>query len=148
MNSQLNFVAKLKDSRSEAIQSEIDKFISHDFNYIQNLKQEEISKNIQDFVTKIMFEFVKIWEIPLTSKNSQYGEIIDNFERIVVQSLYNKYLLYYFRLFCATKQEKEDDYRFEQLIKLYNFITPKHLDIEKIIIDPITLELSINSKTV
>jgi hypothetical protein len=55
-------------------------------------------------------------------------------------------IIYKLRLFCSTKIEREEDYHFEKLIKTYNFITPKHLDIEKIIIDPITLELSINSK--
>lgn len=61
MSFQLNFVSKLKDKKSNAILSEIEKFIQQDFQYIET--QEELSKNIQDFITKILFDFVKIWDI-------------------------------------------------------------------------------------
>jgi hypothetical protein len=70
MNTQINFVQKLKDKRSSSILTEIEKFINHDFLYMQNLKQEELSKNIQDFITKILFDFVKLWDIVKTEINN------------------------------------------------------------------------------
>ena len=56
-------VLKLKDKRSIPIVSEIEKFIHQDFQYLENLDQEELSRNIQDFITKILFDFVKTWDI-------------------------------------------------------------------------------------
>jgi hypothetical protein len=77
-------------------------------------------------------------------------EICDAFEGIITKTLYNRYFLpslifLYFRIFCSTRKEKEEDYLFEKLIKKYNFITPKHLDIDESILDWDYIEVAINS---
>jgi hypothetical protein len=39
------------------------RFINIDFDLISNLKKEEISKIIQEFISKLVFDFSKIWNI-------------------------------------------------------------------------------------
>ncbi len=54
--------------------------------------------------------------------------------------------LKFFRIFCSTRKEKEEDYNFEKLVKKFHFIQPKHLDIDDTLIDPVYIEVAINSK--
>ena len=49
-------------------------------------------------------------------------------------------------MFASTNIEKEEDYKFEQLIKQYSFISPYHLDIDESLIDDLYLNIAINSK--
>ena len=44
------------------------RFINIDFDLISNLKKEEISKIIQEFISKLVFDFSKIWNIVILYK--------------------------------------------------------------------------------
>ena len=76
---QSNFFSKLNDKRTSTIIAEIEKFISNDFQYIQNMKEEEISKNIQDFITKILFDFAKTWDIV-----NKLNKKVFNFKKLTI----------------------------------------------------------------
>lgn len=86
----------------------------------------------------MILDFARLWRVNFNANTSIYGEICDGFETIITKSLYNK-------IFCSTFQEKEDDYQFEKLVKKFNFITPKHLDIDENAIDPLYIEVAVNS---
>jgi hypothetical protein len=55
-----------------------------------NLEKIEIGKNIQEFISKLIIEFSRLWKLNLLNNPSHYMEICDAFEGIITKALYNR----------------------------------------------------------
>ena len=54
------------------------------------MEKKEVSEKVQDFVSKLIIDFSRIWKINLSSYPIYYKEICDEFESKVTKALYNK----------------------------------------------------------
>lgn len=120
-NLTINFYAKLKDKRSSVILQEVMNFISNSFSELLNNVGEmsEISIALQDFISKLVYEFANTWSIDFRNNKYAYQEICEGFESLITKSLYNQIMEYFV-----------DDLQLQKLLKKYSFITLKHLGIE------------------
>jgi len=55
-------------------------------------------------------------------------------------------LLFTFRLFFSTHEQKLEDFEFDRALKRYNFVTLKHMEVDESSVDNDYLEVAINSK--
>lgn len=91
MNSNdLHFLKKLKDAKSSSIQTELNNYLNEGFKKIISLDKPVMGKMVQDFITKLLIDFAKLWKIDLKRNEKHYDEICDGLESIITKSLYNK----------------------------------------------------------
>lgn len=130
-NSQIsiNFFQKLRDKKSESLITELQTFINNIFTDICEKSKNItlIAMAVQDFISKMLIEFAKIWRVEFTNNKYAYSEICDGFESLLTKSLYYQIMNYFV-----------DDKKLERLFKKYSFINLKHLGFD-FIIDEIEL---------
>ena len=132
----INFFSKLKDKKSINILNDLFKFINSTFPEICDKTNDlsEISISVQDFISKSVNEFAKIWNIEFTNSQFAYSEICDGFENLITKSLYN-----------GIMNIIGEDNKLEKLCRKYSFINIKHLGIDSPI-DDFELATQVKSK--
>jgi len=125
MNSQtINFFTKLKDKKSSELLNELFDFVNNKYPQIslQINDPGQISAVVQDYVSKSVNEFAKVWNIEFTNNKYAYIEISDGFEALITKSLYQNLM-----------SVVGEDNRVNDLIRKYAFINGKNLGIEQTI---------------
>jgi hypothetical protein len=124
-NSQsIDFFHKLRLKKSELLVSELQNFINIKFTDIceESKNINMIAIAVQDFISKMIAEFAKIWKIEFTNNRPAYSEICDGFESLITKSLYY-HLMNYFA----------DEKKIEKLYRKYSFLNLKHLGFDFIL---------------
>jgi hypothetical protein len=121
----INFFAKIRDKKSEGIVNELYKFINVTFQgYSQINDKSTISTAVQDFISEMINEFAKVWEVEFTNNGNAYKEICDGFEALIMKSLYSQILV---------SLGSGDEKKMEKLFRKYSFVSLKHLKIEQFV---------------
>ena len=55
-----------------------------------SLEKKEVAKKVQEFVSKMVIQFARLWKVNILSNQNNYIEICDGFECIITKTLYNK----------------------------------------------------------
>ena len=118
----VNFYAKLKDKKSSVILNELHKFVNTTFNeLIEKIKDlSEIAIAVQDFISKLVNEFARLWQVEFPNSRNAYLEICDGFENLIMKSLYTQILSII-----------GEDNKLEKLYRKYSFLNLKHFGIEE-----------------
>lgn len=122
MNSQtINFFMKLKDKKSYELLNDLFEFVNNKYPqiYQQTKDASQMSVVIQDYVSKSVIEFAKVWNIEFTNNKFAYIEISDGFEALITKSLYSSLM-----------SVIGEDRKINELIRKYAFVNVKNLGIE------------------
>jgi hypothetical protein len=120
----INFFHKLRDKKSECLVNELQSFINIKFTDIceESKNINMIAIAVQDFISKMITEFAKIWKIEFTNNIAAYSEICDGFESLINKSLYYQLMNYF-----------ADEKNIEKLFRKFAFLNLKHLGFEFIL---------------
>ena len=121
MSGNFNFFSQLKDKRSINLVNELHKFINISFGELCEKLEDisDIALAVQDFVTQMINDFGKTWNIDFRESQNYYIQICEGFESLITKSLYSQIINY-----------MQEDNRLDRLIKKYSFLTLTHLGID------------------
>lgn len=138
VENKFNFFKYLRDSKSNLLYSEIKNFINKEFNEkYEDLKIEEFSCVLQEFILKLTNDFARIWSIDFKFINSNYIDIISGFENLICKCLYDKLI----------QMSLKDDKRFDKFCRKYIFLNLKHFKgLENVKLDKFELSNHLKSK--
>ena len=94
MHNEFDFYTKLKSPQSSNILESIKSFIDKDFKGICDSSDDlnDISFQFQEYISKLTYDFAKVWKIEFYEEKSIYSNIINGFENILCKVLYKKIL--------------------------------------------------------
>ena len=119
------------------------RFIKEEFPKLaDSLKIDKVAENFHLFINKLIKKFCQIWSIKLNYNTEEiYNEICDNFESMITKKLYNQ-------IFCSSRKDREEDYKFDYLLEKYQFITPDLFEIPSSVLDNNYLSMAINKLSI
>jgi hypothetical protein len=129
----INIFHKLRDKKSVDIITELYKYINERIdNILKNEKATNIPIVIQEFISQITSEFLKLWNLDKDIHRAYYyEEIINGFENLITKSVYPKLMNIF-----------QDESGFDKFYKKFSNLTLEHLGLE-IFLDEFELDKQI-----
>lgn len=84
----MKVLEKLHEKQNQSILLQISKFINEDIDDFIPLSKEEKSTIVQDFVSRIVKDFVHINKINYTDDRNIYKELIITFESLITKCVF------------------------------------------------------------